>query len=114
MAFAGLWERWRPPAESSDLTAGLPVNPAGEPAQEVRSVSIITGKANERIAKVHDRMPVILPPAAWEEWLDPTHQDTGSLSRLLVPAPSELFQIQRVSTEVNNPRNKSEHLIRPI
>lgn len=114
MAFAGLWERWRPPAETPELTAGSPENPAGEPAEEVRSVSIITGKANERIAKVHDRMPVILPPAAWEEWLDPTQQDTGSLSRLLVPAPSELFQIQRVSTEVNNPRNKSEHLIRPI
>ena len=129
MAFAGLWERWRPPAETAasaetaataasaetaGLGAGSPANPDGEPAKEVRSVSIITGQANERIAKVHDRMPVILPPAAWEEWLDPTQQDTGSLSRLLVPAPSELFQIQRVSTEVNNPRNKSEHLIRPI
>ena len=114
MAFAGIWERWQPPAEAADATSGSPADSASEPRETIRSVSIITTLANERIAEVHGRMPVILPPAAWEEWLDPANTDTKSLGRLLVPAPSELFQIHRVGTEVNNPRNKSEHLIRPI
>ena len=97
LAFAGLWERWRPP--EGDL---------------VRSTTIITGPANDRIAEVHDRMPIVLPPSAWEQWLDPDFGDTAALGGLLVPAPSQLFTLHPVSREVNNPRRKSAHLIEPV
>ena len=97
LAFAGLWERWRPP--EGDL---------------VRSTTIITGPANDRIAEVHDRMPIVLPPSAWEQWLDPDFGDTAALRGLLVPAPSQLFTLHPVSREVNNPRRKSAHLIEPV
>jgi len=56
---------------------------------------------------------VILPRSAWDEWLSPEVDDTELLGRLLVPAPSEIITFHPVSTEVNNVRNKGEHLIEP-
>ena len=97
LAFAGLWERWKPPE------GGL-----------VRSTTIITGPANDRISEVHERMPMVLPPGAWDLWLDPASDDTAALLGLLAPAPSKLFTIYPVSREVNNPRRKSAHLIEPL
>jgi putative SOS response-associated peptidase YedK len=52
MALAGLWESWR--------------SPAGE---RVRSFAIITTKPNELCSELHSRMPAILAPEAWPEWL---------------------------------------------
>ena len=97
LAFAGLWERRERPGE-----------------ELLRSTTIITGPANERIAEVHDRMPMILPPSAWEQWLDPSFDDVGALQGLLTPAPSQLFTVHPVSREVNNPRRKGAHLVQPV
>ncbi|MXZ31459.1 MAG: SOS response-associated peptidase [Acidimicrobiia bacterium] len=97
LAFAGLWERWQ--------------RPDGEP---LRSATIITGPANDRIAEVHHRMPIVLPPSAWPQWLDPDCEDAAALGDLLVPAPSKLFTFHPVSREVNNPRRKGAHLIEPL
>ena len=65
------------------------------------------------MAQIHDRMPVILPPSAWDAWLDPDNDDLEALGKLLVPAPAHLIHLQPVSTEVNNVRNKGERLIEP-
>jgi putative SOS response-associated peptidase YedK len=62
---------------------------------------------------VHDRMPVILPKAMWQMWLDPANQNIEMLQKLLVPAPDELLTMHEVSTEVNNVRNKGPHLVDP-
>jgi putative SOS response-associated peptidase YedK len=51
-AFAGLWERWKPAS--------------GDP---VETFTIVTTEANEAIARIHDRMPVILPMDAIDTWL---------------------------------------------
>src|SRR5690349_1717229 len=51
LAFAGLWEEWK-----------------GDEGGRLRSATIITTTPNEVMAEIHDRMPVILPPSAWEEW----------------------------------------------
>jgi len=95
-AFAGLWEIWR--GEDRE-------------GEEVRSCTIITGPANEKMAEIHDRMPVILPPSAWDTWLDEDQEDIQTLGKLLVPAPPELITMHPVSTEVNNPRNDGAHLV---
>jgi putative SOS response-associated peptidase YedK len=97
-AFAGLWEVWRNP---------------DDPDEEVHSCTIITGSPNEAMAKIHDRMPIMLPPSAWETWLDPAIGDFDVLGQLLVPAPASLIRIHPVSTDVNNVRNDAEHLIDP-
>ncbi len=95
-AFAGLWELWRGPNKDQ-----VPL----------RSCTIITTSPNAVMATVHDRMPAILPPSAWDLWLDRTVDDLDLLGRLLVPSAPELIDLRPVSTEVNNVRNKGRHLI---
>jgi putative SOS response-associated peptidase YedK len=80
----------------------------GEP---LRTCTIITTTTNETMASIHDRMPVILPPSAWDAWLDPTYDDTGALGELLVPAPAELLTAHPVSTAVNSVLNDGPELI---
>jgi putative SOS response-associated peptidase YedK len=98
LAFAGLWETWRGPDRD------------GEP---LYTCTIITTSANETMAPVHDRMPVILPPDLWEKWLDPEMQDTNELMRYLQPAPASLLTLYPISTAVNNVRNKGVELLIP-
>lgn len=105
LAFAGLWSIWSPPASGED---------AGGGREELHSCTIITTSANEDVADVHDRMPVILGSESWGAWLDERNADLDTLGRLLVPAPPRLLRLRPVSTEVNNVRNKGAHLIDPV
>ena len=70
LAVAGLWTTWR------DKTAG-------PDAPWLHSCTIVTTSANETMAPIHDRMPVILPPTAWHEWLDPATTTSSTCSGLL-------------------------------
>ncbi|HOW57278.1 MAG TPA: SOS response-associated peptidase, partial [Smithellaceae bacterium] len=70
---------------------------------EKASFAIITTAANEIVAPVHDRMPVIIPAAACEEWLGNKPSSSQQLSRLLKPYPAELLggcevQLKKVSS----------------
>lgn len=103
-AFAGLWDVWSDPNRIDDL---------GEPMQ-LRSCTIITGRPNDKIATIHDRMPVMLPPSKWNDWLDRDNHDIASLAPMMVPAPSALIDAHPVSTEVNNVRNNRRELIQLI
>jgi putative SOS response-associated peptidase YedK len=87
-AFAGLWARWR--------------NPLG---QTVESCSILTTSANPLVQEVHDRMPVILVPEAYERWLDPGVTRVAELQPLLKPYPAEAMRRYRVSQRVNQVKN---------
>ncbi len=98
LAFAGLWETWRGPDRDGD---------------PLYTCTIITTSANETMAPVHDRMPVILPPDLWEQWLDPDMRDTDELVKFLAPAPASLLTLYPVSTAVNHVRNKGVELIMP-
>jgi putative SOS response-associated peptidase YedK len=75
-AFAGLWERWRDPADGSIL----------------RSFTIVTCPPNALCAPIHDRMPVILPKPAWRLWLGETAAAPDDLRGLLRPYPAELMR----------------------
>ena len=97
MAFAGLYEVWR---DRSDPDA-----------EWVRSCVIVTTDANEKLAPIHDRMPVVLPESAWGEWLDVDNHDTARIMRLLVPAPSDDFLCYPVSKLVNKPDNNGPELL---
>ncbi|MCC5951302.1 MAG: SOS response-associated peptidase [Acidimicrobiia bacterium] len=104
LALAGLWERWRP-------KEGHDGDGEAEAGGELRSCTIITGSPNDKVAEVHDRMPVILPPERWDQWLDPQQDDLELLGQFLVPAPSELLTLRPVSTAVNNVRNKGPEVL---
>lgn len=71
-AFAGLYESWVPPA--------------GDP---VTTCAIVTTQANELVAPVHDRMPVILSPESYDFWLNPLNRDEERMAAVLRPYPAE-------------------------
>jgi putative SOS response-associated peptidase YedK len=98
LAMAGLWSLWRDPATGQWLS----------------SCAVVTAEANEQVAPIHDRMPVILPPEAWLPWLDPDEKDVGFLRSLLVPAPSGALDLYPVSSRVNSVRNNGPELIMPV
>lgn len=97
LVLAGLWAGWR--------------DPEGEIR---RTFTIVTTRASARIAELHDRMPVILPPAAWETWLDGRLSDPAELHGMLVPAEDEPLAIYPVVRLVNNVRNDGQELIAPL
>ncbi len=103
-AFAGLWEKWRDKANP---------DPDGHP-RELLSCTIVTCAANSKMAEVHNRMPVMLPPSAWDAWLDARGVGTAAATKLLVPAPPSLIRLHPVSTQVNSVRNNGAHLIAEI
>ncbi|MFT7475220.1 MAG: putative SOS response-associated peptidase YedK [Verrucomicrobiales bacterium] len=98
LAFAGLYERW---TDAENL-------------REVHTCTIITTTPNTDMAKIHDRMPVLLAPSRWEEWIDPANDDVDSLQQLLVPSPNGLLTSYAVSELVNNVRNNEPALLTPI
>jgi len=88
MAFAGLWDHW-----------------GNTPEDGFDSFSIIVTQANDSVAPIHDRMPVILSAETYGTWLDPANTDTASLSTLLAPYSGALATTE-VSRRVNSPRNE--------
>ena len=125
-AFAGLWEEWTgSPGGKKGTGNGADADEAGEAGDAndagdepapitIRSATIITGTPNEKMAEIHDRMPIILPPSAWDAWLSPDENDLDTLGKFLVPAPASLIEFHPISTEVNNVRNKGEHLTHEV
>jgi putative SOS response-associated peptidase YedK len=81
---------------------------------EDASCTIITTAANDLMAPIHDRMPVILPREAEAAWLDPAFRDTGALLQLLRPYPSEALEAYPVATLVSSVRNDGPELIAPL
>lgn len=95
--FAGLWDRW---------DKG-PIDP-------IESFTILTTSPNDKVAELHNRMPVILTPEALELWLDPTIDDAARLLPLLVPYPAEQIRFAPVSKMVNRPANNVPECMQPI
>ncbi len=95
---AGLWETWRDPA-------------TGEPLQ---SCCIVTTTPAREVAHVHDRMPVIVPAAAYDEWLDPRNVEVDRLDRLLVPWSAGGLVARPVGRRVNDARHQGPELIEPL
>ena len=93
-AFAGLWERWS--------------KGEGEPLD---TCTIITTTPNALVAPLHDRMPVILPPKVFAEWLAPQPLAAARLQDLLVPCPTDGMDAYPVSTHVNKPANDDPECI---
>jgi putative SOS response-associated peptidase YedK len=108
LGFAGLYEVWRPKvAEGRDQGPGWHDD-------WLLTCSIITTTANDVVAPVHDRMPVILAPADWSTWLDPDRAELTDLTGLLRPAAETVLEAFPVSRAVNNARLEGPELIERI
>ena len=96
MAFAGLWETW-----------------AGPNGEEMETVAIVTTTASRSIAHIHDRMPVIVAPEAFDFWLDP-NVDGEMAAAVIAPAPDALLDAYEVSSAVNRTANDTPMLLEPL
>ena len=96
-AFAGLWERWRDPAEGRD----------------VESCTIVTRDANAVLRPIHTRMPVILAAESYDLWLDP-EAAPGRLQALLAAEPGVDLVATAISTRVNKVANDDPEVLLPL
>ena len=96
-AFAGIWDGWKDPG-----------------GMWIRTFSILTTIPNPVTSPVHDRMPVILDPDAYDLWLDPRMRDSAVISELLKPCDALLMRCYPVSRRVNHAGNDDEECSRPV
>ena len=130
LVFAGLWSAWRDPSARSNRSGAVDGAPEGDRsgaadaapggdrsgaagAPPLLTCSIVTTTPNALMATLHNRMPVILEPDAWDLWLDPAVADPGELQALLHPSDADLVAWP-VSDLVNSPRNQGPGLIEPV
>jgi putative SOS response-associated peptidase YedK len=95
LAFAGLWERWSGGGANAPLATCV----------------VVTTAANEALAPIHDRMPVMLTRAAQEIWLDPT-SSVATLTELATHGPP--IDAWEVGAAINDPRNDDPRVIAPL
>lgn len=94
--FAGLWSSWK--------------DPEGE---MYNSYSIITTAPNKLMAKIHDRMPVILTREEEKMWLEPD-QNPKDLLKLLNAYPADAMKAYEISSKVNKPTNNYPEILDPV
>jgi putative SOS response-associated peptidase YedK len=99
LAFAGIWTAWVPPT-------GAPS------ADRLLTFSVLTMPAQSHLTRVHDRMPLVLEPIHWTDWLT-TREPTGLL-RPPSPEYAAGIELRPVSPVVGNVRNDGPELIRPV
>ncbi|BBL57548.1 SOS response-associated peptidase [Methylomonas koyamae] len=94
-AFAGVWEHWQ------------------QEQQTLYSCSVITTEATELMQPIHDRMPVILPPDHYSNWLD-KYTSVDQAFMLLDNLAYANMTTTPISDWVNNPRHEDDLCITPI
>ena len=96
-AFAGLWDSWRTPDGAT-----------------LETCTILTTTPNQLLADMHDRMPVILPSASYDLWLDPGFRDLAATTEMLKPYDAGQMRRYTVSAWVNNVANDDRQCSEPI
>jgi putative SOS response-associated peptidase YedK len=103
LAFAGLYELWRDKSYPDD-----------HPRAWLWTAVIITTRAEDEVGRIHDRMPMVIDPGLWADWLDPAQHDAATLHALLTPAAAGKLASYPVSRDVNSVRNNGPALIQPL
>lgn len=100
-AFAGIWESWTPPSGT------------GAEGEPIESCTLFTTEANGVVTPVTDRMPAILPPERYDDWLAPgtTAEQAAAMLR---PYPSVKMQGHKVSPQVNSIKHEGAALIEAV
>jgi putative SOS response-associated peptidase YedK len=97
MTLAGLWDEWRSPA-----------------GQTIKSFAIVTTTANALLAPLHDRMPVVIAPGCWGDWLGENSVSESTVKALLEPYPDNALAFWAVDRRVGSVRNDSPDLFAPL
>jgi putative SOS response-associated peptidase YedK len=96
--FAGLYSRWTPPGSDA----------------AIYTAAIVTRPAAPALAHIHDRMPVILHPLAWRDWLDPDRRSAELVEQVLVIHAVMEAKTERISTRINSARNQGADVLDPL
>ncbi|MBV9024797.1 MAG: SOS response-associated peptidase [Streptomycetaceae bacterium] len=121
MAMAGLYEFWRDRTLPDDhpkawwatctvITTEAETAPLTGDAAE----GAVAGREPRSLFDIHPRMPLVLPPARWDAWLDSSRTDVDELRGLLVPASAGFLRAYPVTTAVSNVRNNGPELVEPL
>jgi putative SOS response-associated peptidase YedK len=97
MTLAGLWDDWR-----------------SAEGETIKSFAIITTTANALLASVHDRMPVVIAPDYWDDWLGENSMPKHEVEALLRPYPDNAMALWAVDRRVGNVKNDSPDLFAPL
>ena len=89
LSMAGLFNYWKPAASQ------------GRP---MLTFTVVTTAPSQWMARIHNRMPVILQDDQIDTWLDPTVSDPQQLSQLLKAPPEDFLDCYPVSREMNSVR----------
>ena len=103
LAMAGLYEFWRDQSKAED-----------DPDAWLTTYTIITTKAEPGLDRIHDRQPLVLERADWDDWLDPGQNDLSAMKARLGFSEPGRFDAYPVSTAVNSSRSNSERLLLPL
>lgn len=97
MALAGIFEHWM-----------------GADGSELETMAILTTSANAAVARLHDRMPVIIGEADYDRWLDCSPGSVEPVRDLLRLAADDFLEVIEVSPKLNNVRNEGPELQEPV
>ena len=97
MTLAGLWDSWRMPSGDT-----------------LRSFAIVTTSANDLLAPLYDRMPVLVAPDRWADWLGEKAVPEPVLKAMLKPCPSDAMTFWPVDRRVGDVRNDDPDLFAPL
>lgn len=97
LGFAGIWTVWRDPGD--------------EDAEPVFSTAIVTTEAKGEMVRLHERMPVILPPTLHRDWLTASEDDAPHLLRAIQHMPVPALRAHTITDRVNNVRNDAPDLV---
>ncbi len=103
VAFAGLYEFWRDSA----------IADPDDPEAWLTTFTIITTAAEPGLDRIHDRQPLVLEPADWSTWLDPTMTDRDEVAHLLAYAEPGRFEAHPVGRAVSSNRSNGPQLVEP-
>ncbi|MGH4015814.1 MAG: SOS response-associated peptidase [Pseudonocardiaceae bacterium] len=101
LALAGLWATWR----GADAEAGAP---------PLVTCAVLTTEAVGPLAEIHDRMPLVLPAEAWQDWLNPDSEDPSRWLAAPSAALVRTLELRPVSTAVGDVRRQGPELVERI
>jgi putative SOS response-associated peptidase YedK len=103
LAFAGIYELWRDDSLPDDHERAW-----------LWTAAIITTQATDDVGEIHDRMPMVIKPEHWADWLDPANTEPGQIHAAMLPAMAGGMTSHPVSMAVNTVRNNGPELIKPL
>ncbi|WP_417434022.1 SOS response-associated peptidase [Hoeflea sp.] len=128
IAASGFYEWHRPPKGSNEKSTPYWIKPRdggivafgglmetymSADGAEIDTAAVLTTAANSMIARVHDRMPVVIRPEDFSHWLDCLNQEPRHVADLMAPAPEDYFEAIRVSDLVNKVANSGPEVQEP-